>query len=156
MAFLDDFKKFAFKGNVIDLAVGVVIGAAFQKIVSGAVANLIMPVVGLVLPDGDWRKASVTLRGEPGTKEALNLTYGQFIGDLLDFIIIAAFLFIFVARVIPALMRKKEKEAAAPEKPSKEQLLLTEIRDLLKAGSGAAKSAEPNPDGITPTVEPSV
>lgn len=142
MSFFEDFKKFAFKGNVVDLAVGVVIGAAFGKIVSGVVANLIMPLVGLALPPGNWREAHIILRDDPVKEKILKLTYGELIGNVLDFLIVALFLFIIVSRVIPALMKKKEAEAAAPEKPTKEQQLLTEIRDLLQAKAPAAK-AEP-------------
>ncbi len=145
MSFVEDFKKFAFKGNVVDLAVGVVIGAAFQKIVSGAVANLIMPLVGLALPEGDWRQAGIVLRDNEDPKKILKLTYGQFVGDFLDFIIIALFLFIIVSRIIPALVRKKEAEAAAPEQPTKDQQLLTEIRDLLEGKKAALAKTETEP-----------
>lgn len=136
MALLEDFKKFAFKGNVVDLAVGVVIGAAFQKIVSGVVSNLIMPLVGLVLPDGDWRQAGFVLRDSPDPAKVLKLTYGQLLGDALDFLVVALVLFMVVSRVIPALMRKKEEETVAPATLSKDQELLTDIRDLLKSGAG--------------------
>ena len=148
MAFLEDFKKFAFKGNVVDLAVGVVIGAAFQKIVSGVVGNLIMPVVGLILPEGDWRQAGIVLRDNPVKEKVLKLTYGQLMGDVLDFLVVAFVLFLVVSRVIPALMRKKEEEKVEPEKLSKDQELLIEIRDLLKSGAKletAVEPAEPKP-----------
>lgn len=135
MVFLEDFKKFAFKGNVVDLAVGVVIGAAFQKIVSGVVGNLIMPLVGLVLPSGDWRTAGYVLRDDADKAKILKLTYGQLLGDALDFLVVAFVLFLVVSRVIPALMRKKEDEAAAPEVTTKDQRLLMEIRDLLQSSA---------------------
>lgn len=145
MAFLEDFKKFAFKGNVVDLAVGVVIGAAFQKIVTGVVGNVIMPLVGLVLPDGDWRQAAYVLRNSPDEKKVLKLTYGQLIGDALDFLIVALVLFVLVSRVIPKLMRQKEHEQAAPAVPTKDQQLLEEIRDVLKGGKPAAAKPDEKP-----------
>lgn len=144
MSFFEDFKKFAFKGNVIDLAVGVVIGAAFQKIVTGIVANVIMPLVGLALPPGNWRDASIVLREDPDPAKILKLTYGELIGATLDFLIVAFALFIFVGRIIPFLTHKKKEEEEAAEKAAKEkadaeaakltkdQELLAEIRDLLK------------------------
>lgn len=154
MAFLEDFKKFAFKGNVVDLAVGVVIGAAFQKIVSGVVGNLIMPLVGLILPDGDWRQAGIVLRDSPDKTKILKLTYGQLMGDALDFLVVALVLFLVVSRVIPALVRKKEHEAAAPDVPTKDQQLLIEIRDLLKGGAKDAAPAAEKATGPTPTPTP--
>lgn len=151
MSFLEDFKKFAFKGNVVDLAVGVVIGAAFQKIVSGVVGNLIMPLVGLVLPDGDWRQAGYVLRDNPDKTKILKLTYGQLMGDALDFLVVALVLFLVVSRVIPALMRKKEEEKVAPAALSKDQELLVEIRDLLRSGATLGK---PTVEATLATTEP--
>jgi len=148
MAFIEDFKKFAFKGNVVDLAVGVVIGAAFQKIVAGVVGNVIMPLVGLALPAGDWRDASIVLREDPDPKKILKLTYGQLMGDALDFLVVALVLFIVVSRIIPVLLRKKEKEATAPASPTKDQQLLEEIRDALVAKKPETVAADIKPAAI--------
>src|SRR6476620_6645639 len=97
-----DFKKFAFKGNVIDLAVGVVIGAAFGKIVTGMVGNIVMPLVSLVLPDGDWRKASYILKHMPDPKDNVALKYGELIGDVVDFLVVAFALFLVVSKIVNA------------------------------------------------------
>ncbi len=102
MAIWEDFKKFAFKGNVVDLAVGVVIGAAFGKIVSAAVADFIMPVVALLMPAGDWRENGIVLRPGPTDKEAVILKYGDFLGAILDFFIIAFVLFMIVSKIVKA------------------------------------------------------
>jgi large conductance mechanosensitive channel len=102
MAFIEDFKKFAFKGNVIDLAVGVVIGGAFGKIVSALVADLFMPVVALVLPSGDWRSSGVVLRHAADPKDDVIIKYGDFFGAVLDFFVIAIVLFIVISRLLKA------------------------------------------------------
>ena len=112
MAFLDDFKKFAFKGNVIDLAVGVVIGAAFGKIVSALVADFIMPVVALVMPSGDWRSSGVVLRHAENPKDDVALKYGDFLGATLDFVIIAFVLFVIVSKVVKAAEARLTKPGA--------------------------------------------
>jgi large conductance mechanosensitive channel len=106
MAFLEDFKKFAFKGNVVDLAVGVVIGGAFGKIVSAMVADLVMPVVALVLPSGDWRKSGLVLKHAADPKDNVVLNYGDFIGSVLDFFVVALVLFIVVSRIIQAAEKR--------------------------------------------------
>ena len=122
-SFLQDFKAFAMRGNVIDMAVGVIIGGAFGKIVSSIVADVIMPPIGLLV-DG-VEKAAVTLN------------YGNFLQATFDFIIIAFSIFLFI-RLLAKLNRKKEEvpAPAAPPAPSKEEVLLTEIRDLLKEQAG--------------------
>ncbi len=102
MAFVDDFKKFAFKGNVVDLAVGVVIGAAFGKIVSAMVADLVMPLVALVMPSGDWRTSGIVLKVAADPKDNVVLKYGDFIGSVLDFFVVALVLFFIVSRIIKA------------------------------------------------------
>lgn len=114
MAFIDDFKKFAFKGNVIDLAVGVVIGAAFGKIVSALVADLVMPIVALVLPSGDWRTSGLVLKEAADPKDNVVLKYGDFIGAVLDFFVVALVLFLVVSRIIKAAEGKLSKPAEAP------------------------------------------
>ncbi len=118
MALLEDFKKFAFKGNVVDLAVGVVIGASFGKIVTSLVADLVMPVVALVLPSGDWREAGIVLRHGATAKDDVSLKYGDFAGNVLDFLIVAFVLFLIVSRIVKAaegvLKKDKAAEPAAP------------------------------------------
>src|SRR4029079_998986 len=98
MAIWEDFKKFAFKGNVVDLAVGVVIGAAFGKIVSALVADLVMPLVSLILPTGDWRDHGMVLRHAENVKDDVVLKYGDFLGAILDFFVVALALFVIVSR----------------------------------------------------------
>ncbi len=99
MSTLDDFKKFAFKGNVVDLAVGVVIGAAFGKIVSAVVADFIMPLVALVMPSGDWRASGLVLRHATDPKDDVVLKYGDFAGAVVDFLIVAIVLYVVVSRI---------------------------------------------------------
>ena len=102
MAVLQDFKTFAFKGNVVDLAVGVVIGAAFGKIVTALVADFIMPIVALLMPAGDWRENGIVLRTGATEKEMVILKYGDFLGSILDFFIIAFVLFMIVSKIVKA------------------------------------------------------
>ena len=138
LTFLQDFKAFAMKGNVIDMAVGVIIGGAFGKIVSSVVADVIMPPVGLLVggvnfTDLKWvLKPAVVQDGEE-VAAAVALNYGNFLQVTFDFLVIAFSVFLFV-RLLSELNHKKAKPAApaAPPAPSKEELLLTEIRDLLK------------------------
>src|SRR5262245_54307536 len=121
MAFVEDFKKFAFKGNVVDLAVGVVIGAAFGKIVSALVADLVMPLVALVLPSGDWRSNGVVLKAAADPKDNVVLKYGDFVGSVVDFLLVAFVLFIVVSKVIKGIESRtsKKPEAAATTKECK-------------------------------------
>lgn len=124
MGMLKEFKEFAMKGNVIDLAVGVVIGAAFGKIVSSLVDNIIMPLVGIILQGHNVAAASFKV----GNAE---LKYGAFCQAVLDFLIIAFVLFLAI-KAINSMKKKEEAAPAAPPAPSTEEKLLTEIRDLLK------------------------
>ncbi|MEO3946561.1 large conductance mechanosensitive channel protein MscL [Gorillibacterium sp. CAU 1737] len=126
-----EFKAFALKGNVLDLAVGVIIGGAFGKIVSSLVADIIMPLVGILLGGYDFQELSYTV-GDSAIK------YGQFLQTTIDFFIIAFSIFLFI-KLLTKLQRKKEKpvEPAKPIVPSREEALLAEIRDLLKAQGGA-------------------
>jgi large conductance mechanosensitive channel len=135
--FLKDFKAFAMKGNLIDMAVGVVIGGAFGKIVSSLVADVIMPLVGLLVGGVDFTSLNWTLKEATEDAEAVTLNYGTFIQNVFDFLIIAFSIFVFL-RIIFNLSKKKEEAPAepAPEPaPSKEEVLLAEIRDLLKQNS---------------------
>ncbi len=125
VSLFEEFKKFAFKGNVIDLAIGVIIGAAFGKIVSSLVENIIMPMVGLVLPgDKGYEGWVVHVRDT-------TIPYGKFIGEVVNFLIVAVVLWIFFVKFLGWIMHEKKEEAAAPPPPTREQELLTEIRDLL-------------------------
>jgi large conductance mechanosensitive channel len=118
MSFLGDFKKFALKGNVVDLAVGVVIGTAFGKIVSALVADLVMPVVALLLPTGQWRTAGWVLRKAADPKDDVILKYGDFLGHVLDFLVVALVLFMIVTRIVKlAEQRFKGPDVAATTKP---------------------------------------
>lgn len=132
----DEFKKFAMRGNVIDMAVGVIIGGAFGKIVSSLVGDVIMPAIGLLVggvnfSDLKWViKQAVVKDGEVVTPEVA-LNYGNFIQVTFDFLIIALAVF-FLVKGINALTRKKEAEAKTPPAPPVDIQLLTEIRDLLK------------------------
>ncbi|MFO0663216.1 MAG: large conductance mechanosensitive channel protein MscL [Polyangiaceae bacterium] len=139
MAFVEDFKKFAFKGNVLDLAVGVIIGGAFGKIVTGLVENLIMPLIAVVMPNPDWKNASIPLKeivNDKGERVMAKLNYGAFLGNIVDFIVIALVLF-FIVQAATKAMKKKEE---APAAPPKSEVLLEEIRDLLKKQAAPTKS----------------
>ena len=135
MSFIKDFKDFALKGNVVDMAVGVIIGAAFGKIVTSVVNDIIMPPIGVLTGGVDFTDLKLVIKEAEGEAEAVTLNYGAFIQDVVDFLIIAFCIFLMV-KGISALNRKKDKEeAAAPApapEPSAEEKLLTEIRDLLK------------------------
>lgn len=130
MSLLKEFRDFAMRGNVVDLAVGVVIGAAFGKIVSSLVANIIMPPLGLLVGGIDFKNMAVTLKPAVGDTPAVLLQYGIFVQSIFDFIIIAFAIFLAI-KLMNKLHKKKEVEKPAP-KQSTEEVLLTEIRDLLK------------------------
>ena len=130
MSILKEFKEFAVKGNAVDMAVGIIIGASFGKIISSLVADVIMPPIGVLIGGVDFTKLALTIKEAAGDAPAVTLNYGNFIQSIVDFTIIA--FAIFMAVKIINNLKKKEAEVA-PE-PSKEELLLTEIRDLLKAG----------------------
>lgn len=138
--FLQDFKAFAMRGNVIDLAVGVIIGGAFGKIVSSLVADIIMPPIGLLVGGVNFTelawvmKPAEIVNGVVKTA-AVKLNYGQFLQVTFDFLIIAFAVFLFI-RLLNKLNKKKEEAPAPPAGPSQEEVLLTEIRDLLKQQAG--------------------
>jgi len=137
--FWGEFKEFAVKGNMLDLAIGIVIGTAFGKIVSSLVADIIMPPFGVLLGGMDFSKMSITLAKAVGETPAVTLNYGMFIQAILDFLIIALCLF-FVVKGVNKLRKKSEPKApASPPAPSKEELLLAEIRDLLREQSRQLK-----------------
>ena len=126
LSLLEEFKNFALKGNVIDLAVGVIIGAAFGKIVDSLVKNILMPLIGLLLPSNEgylgWKIVI-------GAKE---VPYGLFIGEVVNFIVVAFALYVFIVKFLGWAMKAKQ-EPPAPPPPTKQEALLAEIRDLLKA-----------------------
>jgi large conductance mechanosensitive channel len=113
MSFLSDFKNFAFKGNVIDLAVGVVIGGAFGKIVTAFVSDVVMPVISLILPSGDWRASGLVLRHAASAKDDVVLKYGDLAGSAIDFLIVAMVLFLFVSKIIKAAQARFGSAVAA-------------------------------------------
>jgi len=123
---ISELKNFAFKGNVVDLAVGVIIGAAFGKIIDSLVKHLIMPSISIILPGPQsyqtWRW---TINGK-------DIPYGLFIGEVVNFIIVAIALYLFIVKLLGLIMKSKKEEAANPPALTKDQELLIEIRDLLK------------------------
>jgi large conductance mechanosensitive channel len=129
MSIVKEFKEFAVKGNVIDLAVGVVIGATFGKIVSSLVQDIITPLVGLIVGGVNFTNLKIILVEANGDKPAVAITYGTFLQQVFDFMIIAFAIFLFV-KAFNRLKRKQE--AATPTAPSRQEVLLEEIRDLLK------------------------
>ena len=131
MGMMSEFKEFAMRGNVIDLAVGVVIGAAFGKIVTALVDKVIMPPIGLLIGGVDFSDLAITLKAAEGDIPAVVLSYGKFIQTVLDFVIVAFAIFMGV-KVINRLKREEAAAPAEPPAPTKDQELLTEIRDLLK------------------------
>lgn len=129
---LKEFKEFAVKGNVVDLAVGVVIGGAFGKIVTSLVNDIIMPLVGTLTGGVNFTYLKFVLKQAHGNSPAVTLNYGSFIQNVVDFLIVAFSIFLFVKLINRLKREKKEEVAAEPAKPSEEVLLLQEIRDLLK------------------------
>ncbi len=131
MGMLQEFKQFALRGNVVDMAVGIVIGAAFGKIVSSFVKDVLMPPIGLFLGGVDFTALSITLKEAVGKAPAVTLNYGNFIQTVVDFVIIAFAIFL-VIKGMNSLKKKEEEKPEEPPKPSKEETLLAEIRDLLR------------------------
>jgi large conductance mechanosensitive channel len=135
MKLVDEFKSFAIKGNVVDLAVGIIIGAAFGKIVSSMVSDIIMPPLGLLIGGVTFTDLKLVLKAAvDATHPAVTWNYGNFLQVTFDFLIVAFAVFLFIKAVVIARRREEEAPAAppAPPVPSKEEILLTEIRDLLK------------------------
>jgi len=131
MSFIKEFKEFAIKGNVVDMAVGIVIGASFGKIVSSFVKDVIMPPIGVLLSGVNFADLAITLKEASGETPAVVLSYGNFIQTCVDFAIIALAIFIAV-KMINSFKREEEAAPAAPPTPTAEETLLAEIRDLLK------------------------
>ncbi len=142
MGFFKEFKQFAMRGNVIDMAVGIIIGAAFGKIVGSVVNDIIMPPIGFILGGVNFTDLKIVIKDAvPAGMDAagnaipaiaaVSLNYGNFIQVIIDFLIIALAIFMMI-KIMNKLKKKEEAKPAAPPAPSKEELLLTEIRDLLK------------------------
>jgi large conductance mechanosensitive channel len=127
LSLFEEFKHFAFKGNVVDLAVGVIIGAAFGKIIDSLVKQVIMPLISVILPGEkgyvDWKWV---INGKA-------IPYGQFLGEIVNFLIIAIVLYLFIVKFLGLLMKSKKHEDVAPPALTKDQELLTEIRDLMRS-----------------------
>ena len=131
MSFLSEFKEFAMKGNVVDLAVGVIIGGAFGKIVSSFVGDVVMPLLGLLVGGVNFTDLAITLKAAEGDIPAVVLKYGAFLQTVFDFVIISLAIFIAI-KAMNKLKRKQDDAPAAPPAPSAQEVLLTEIRDILK------------------------
>jgi large conductance mechanosensitive channel len=130
MGMLKEFKEFAVKGNMIDLAVAVVIGGAFGKMVTSFVNDVVMPPIGLLMGNVDFSELKIILKAAEGDVKAVTLNYGAWINTIVDFLIVALVIF-FVIKALNSLKKKQVVAPAPPPAPSKEETLLTEIRDLL-------------------------
>jgi large conductance mechanosensitive channel len=131
MKFLDEFKAFAMKGNVADMAVGIIIGAAFGKIVNSAVTDVLMPPLGYIIGGVDFSALEWTFKPQAGDLAAVSIKYGIFINAVISFIIVALATFLLI-RGMNALRTREEEKPSMPRVPSHEEALLVEIRDLLK------------------------
>jgi large conductance mechanosensitive channel len=131
MSMMKEFKEFAMKGNVVDLAVGIIIGVAFGKIVTSAVNDILMPPIGILLGGVDFSNLSITLKEGIAPNAAVAIKYGVFINTIIDFAIVAFVIFLLI-KTINRFKAKEEAAPAAPPPPPRQEVLLTEIRDLLK------------------------
>ena len=131
MGMVEEFKTFAMRGNVVDMAVGIIIGGAFGKIVSSLVADVIMPPIGVIVGGVNFTNLAITLKAAVGDSAAVTIGYGKFIQSVFDFLIIAFAIFMMI-KVMNSLKKKEEEAPAQPPEPSKEEVLLTEIRDALR------------------------
>jgi large conductance mechanosensitive channel len=132
MGFVKEFKSFAMRGNVMDMAVGIVIGVAFGKIVTSLVNDVIMPPIGLLMGGVDFSHLAVTLKAAAGAEPAVTLRYGMLINTVIDFLIVVFAIFL-VVKGMNALKRKKEEAPAAPPPPPVQEMLLRDIRDILRS-----------------------
>ena len=132
MGMIKEFKDFAVKGNVADMAVGIIIGAAFGKIVSSLVKDVIMPPIGMLLSGVDFTEKKVVLQEAAEGVEAVTLNYGLFVNEIINFSIVAFAVFMLV-KALNAAKKKEEEAPKAPAAPPAQEVLLTEIRDLLKS-----------------------
>ena len=131
MGFASEFKAFAVRGNVVDLAVGVIIGGAFDKIVASFVADVVMPPIGLAIGGADFSKLQMVLKASADPAQVVAIRYGLFLQATIDFIIIALVIFVMV-KMINGMRKQEEAAPAAPAPPDPQLVLLTEIRDLLR------------------------
>jgi len=131
MSMMKEFRDFAMRGNVVDMAIGIVIGGAFGKIVTSFVNDVLMPPIGMALGGVDFTELTMTLKEASGDVAAVTMNYGSFIQTVVDFVIIAFAIFM-VVKAMNNMKKKEEEKPSAPPKPSAEESLLTEIRDLLK------------------------
>ena len=131
MGMVKEFKEFAMKGNMMDMAVGIIIGVAFGKIVSSVVADVLMPPVGLLLGGVNFAGLKLILKEAVGDTAAVTLNYGAFLQTVVDFVIVAVAIFLMI-RGINSMRKKQEEAPAAPAPPSNQEVLLAEIRDLLR------------------------
>jgi large conductance mechanosensitive channel len=131
MKLVDEFKAFAMKGNVVDMAVGIIIGTAFGKIVSSIVSDIIMPPIGLLVGGVNFADLKVILKAATDTVPAVTWNYGNFLQVCFDFLLVAAAVFL-VIKAMNAAKKKEDVKPEAPPAPPREEVLLTEIRDLLK------------------------
>ena len=134
MSMKKEFKDFAMKGNIVDMAVGLIIGVAFGKVVSALVAGVIMPPIGMLLGGVDFSDLAIILKEANGAIPAVVISYGAFIQTVIDFTIVAVAMFM-VVKGINKLKQKEQAVPKAPAVPTSEEVLLTEIRDLLKSKS---------------------
>ena len=144
----EEFKKFAFKGNVVDLAIGVIIGAAFGAIVKSLVDDIIMPLIGLILP-GD--KGYEGWAWQVGGK---TVPYGKFLGAVVNFLLVALVLYIFIVKFLGWIMKSQQEQGAAPAPPTRDQELLMEIRDLLKQRAAVPAATAEGPRDSSPPSSP--
>jgi large conductance mechanosensitive channel len=131
MGMMSEFKEFALKGNVVDLAVGVIIGGAFGKIVSSFVEDVIMPPIGMILGGVDFKTLAITLKAAEGKAAAVMLNYGKFIQTVVDFAIVAFVIFLAI-KAMNSLKKQEAAAPAAPLAPSAQEVLLKEIRDAIR------------------------
>jgi large conductance mechanosensitive channel len=137
MSLLKEFKAFAMRGNVMDMAVGIIIGGAFGQIVASLVKDVIMPPIGVLLGKVDFSKLGITLKeavkeGDKVVAEAVKINYGMFINTIVNFVIVAAAIFLMI-KLMSIAKKKEEASPTLPPAPTKEEVLLGEIRDILKA-----------------------
>ncbi|MBX7144833.1 MAG: large-conductance mechanosensitive channel protein MscL [Oligoflexia bacterium] len=134
MSFFSEFRQFAMRGNVVDMAVGIIIGGAFGKIVSSLVADVLMPPIGMLIGGVNFTGLKVTLREAADGSAAVTLNYGNFVQTIFDFAIVAFAIFM-VIKGMNRMRRKEEAPSATPPKPSNQEVLLSEIRDILKVAN---------------------
>lgn len=133
MSMLSEFKEFAVKGNVVDMAVGVIIGGAFGKIVSSFVSDVVTPPLGLLVGGVNFNDLAITLKAAAGDAPAVVISYGKFLQSVFDFTIVAFVIFMVIKAINSAKRQEPVPPPPPPPEPSKEEILLSEIRDILKA-----------------------